>query len=71
MKVKVRVPTEDRYSYGTKVVERAPRAVAFGNFQMLIIRYQNFEYLIGTGSEYMHGMPEEFELGKRLKYVGP
>jgi hypothetical protein len=71
MKVKVKVQTEDRYGYSTKIIERVPKAVVFGNFQMLIIRYQNFEYLIGDGSEYMHGMPEEFELGKRLNYVGP
>jgi len=71
MKVKIKVPLEDWYGHGTKIVERSPKAVVFGNFQMLIIRYQNFEYLIGDGSEYMHGIPDVFELGRRLKYVGP
>jgi len=69
-KVRVRVPTEDRCGYGTKIIERVPKAVPFGNFQMLIVRWNSFEYLIGDGDEYLRGMPEEFELGRKLKYVG-
>ena len=64
-KVNIRLPYPD---FG--VIQRVPKAVAFGNFQMLIVRWGNLEYLIGDGDEYLRGMPNEFELGRKLKYVG-
>lgn len=60
MKVKIKLPD------GT-YIERKPRAVAFGNFQMLIIRYKNEDYLVGDGDEYLHGIPEYFTLGRKLE----
>lgn len=39
----------------------------FGNFQMISVRYQGYEHLVGDGDEYLWGMPDEFELGRRLK----
>lgn len=62
MRKKVKVKLED----GT-IIERVPKATQLGNFVMLTIRYKNDEYHIGDGDEYLRGMPEVFEIGRKVK----
>jgi len=54
-KIKIRTPEGD-------IIKRKPKAHRVGNFVMMTIRYKNKEYVIGSGDEYLRGMPEVFEL---------
>lgn len=59
LKVKVKLPDES-------FIFRIPKVIPFGNFQMLAIRYNNNDYLIGDGDEYLRGLPDTFSLGRKL-----
>lgn len=48
-------------------IKRVPKVTQMGNFQMMTIIYNNAQYIIGVGDEYLRGMPEYFELGKKLE----
>jgi hypothetical protein len=61
MKEKIKVKLPDG-----KIIERVPTIIPFCNFQIFTIRYNNADYMIGDGDEYLRGMPEVFELGKKL-----
>lgn len=45
-----------------KIITRTVKAEAFGNFCELSVRINNNIFSIGTGSEYLHGEPEIYEL---------
>jgi hypothetical protein len=49
-----------------QIIKRVPKVIPFGNFQMLVIRYKNEEYLIGDGDEYLNGEPSLYILGRKL-----
>ena len=48
------------------IIKRSVKLVRLGNFVMNIIRYNNEEYLIGDGDEYLRGYDKVFTLGKKL-----
>jgi len=45
-----------------KMIKRVPTGHSFGNFNMLTIRYNKSNYLIGDGDEYLRGYPKYFKL---------
>lgn len=49
-----------------KLVCRSIKIVSFGNFQQMIVRYKNDEYLVGDGDEYLRGYNKVYKLGKKL-----
>ena len=49
-----------------KIIKRIPKVHRVGNFVMLTIRYNNAEYHIGDGSEYLHGEPDIYDLGNKI-----
>lgn len=49
-----------------KIIERKPRFKQFGNFQMMIVRYNNEDYLVGDGDEYLRGHKDVYTLKKKL-----
>lgn len=56
MSKKIKVKTSEG------IIERVAKPEKFGNFVMLKIRYDNREYYVGEGTEYLRGLPEVFEL---------
>lgn len=63
MKIKLRL------NDGT-IIERVPKIVSVGNFQQMVIRHKNEEYLVGDGDEYIRGGYEEIfdlDLCRKLK----
>lgn len=51
-------------------INRCITPVRCGNFVMNVVRYNNEEYLIGDGDEYLHGYNKVFKLGKKLTRGG-
>jgi hypothetical protein len=47
-----------------KIIKRKIKGVAFGNFQMNIVRIKNREYLLGEGDEYMRGYEKVYDFRK-------
>jgi len=58
-KILVRLPD------GT-IIKRVPKIVSFGNFQQIVVKYNNEEYIVGDGDEYLRGEKEVYDLGKKL-----
>lgn len=59
-KIKVRIDEE-------KVIERKPKVHQVGNFQIMTVRYNNKEYIVGDGDEYIRGgYDQEFTLGREV-----
>jgi len=60
LKVNIQLPDKS-------FIKRVPKIIRCGNFMQLVVRYNNNEYLIGDGDEYVRGMPINFQLGKMIK----
>lgn len=48
------------------IIRRKAKIVSFGNFQQMIVRYNNDDYIVGDGDEYIRGGPDFYTLGKKL-----
>jgi len=56
MTTKIKVKTPEG------IVERVAKPEKLGNFVMLKVRYDNREYFVGEGTEYLRGFPDAFKL---------
>lgn len=50
-----------------EIIMRVPKAEQLGNFVILTVRYNNDEYIINDGDEYLRGYPSQFTLGKKIE----
>jgi len=52
------------------IIKRVPHVKALGNFCQLSVVYNGKRFAIGNGDEYMHGMPDCFELSHEMTGTG-